>query len=348
MRNRQVADRSVSRIRLFGKRDLGSLHAGKQQSRCRSGSWLWPRYLAMLVLAPLLGGCGPSTQDGVRLYAEGQFQQAREVFLVKAVHNDPIANYFLAQMYERGEGVEADLDKAVNQYMAAATRGLPQGQAALAALQATAAEGPALAERLQALQTLASQHPEAGLPRLCETLLYLAGKSLTKKTPDAETPAAAATETGYGSDFLACAENLQAYDEVTALRLLASAHVSGALGSKAFDQGANYAEQAANQGDIAAHAMLAAAYAEGLGKPQDFQRAYAHANTALTLSAGQISSGRRNELERLQKRAFRNLSQADQQAATKLAAQLKENTGDQHRRWELEHRFGWAMQAVAN
>ena len=137
------------------------------------------RWLAMAVLAmgPLLSGCnGPTTQDGVRHYADGEFQQAREILQLRVTRNDPVANYFLAQMYERGDGVKADLDRAVNLYMSAASRGLPQGQAALAALQTTAAPPETLPSLLATLERLASEHPDAGLPRQCEALLYLANK----------------------------------------------------------------------------------------------------------------------------------------------------------------------------
>jgi uncharacterized protein len=285
----------------------------------------------MVIVAGLgtLAACGPTPQEAVRLYSEGKFQEAHELLQLHASRKDPIASYFLAQMYERGDGVKPDLDRAVNLYMSAATRGLPQGQAALAALQSTAAEGEQLAEVLATLNRVAEQQPEAGLPRLCEALLYLASKY-----PDID----------YGSEFLSCATKLQQLDELTALRLQASAYVSGALGEKDFNKGAIFAEQAAKQGDVGAHAILAAAYAEGLGKPQDFLRAYAHANVAVALSAGTMSDSRRNELERLQKRAFRNLSQQAQQSASELAGKLKESTSTLQRNWNLEHRFAWALQ----
>lgn len=267
----------------------------------------------------------------MQLYADGHYQEAREILQKRASRNDPIANYFLAQMYERGDGVTADLNHALNLYMLSASRGLPQGQAALAALQATAAEGDALANLLQTLQDLADQQPEAGLPRHCEALLYLAIKD---------------TETDYGSGFLSCADKLSAYDAVLANRLRASAEFAGVLGKKDNAKGVSYATQAADEGDPGAHAILAAAYAEGLGKAQDFRRAYAHAATAIALGDKLLSDKRRKEMERLQKRAFRNLSQSAQREAEKLAGSFKASGEEKLRDRERTHRFGWAMQTA--
>lgn len=290
------------------------------------------RIVTVAIGLSLLAACnGPTTAEGVRLYSEGKFQEARDVLQQRVPRNDPVANYFLAQMYERGDGVKADLDRALNLYMSAASRGLPQGQAALAALQVTAAQGEQLALRLQTLKEVASQHPEAGLPRLCEALLYLGIKD---------------QETDYGSDFLACAEQLKNYDDVSAARLLASAHVSGALAKKDFAKGAEFASQAAAAGDAGGHAMLAAAYAQGLGKPQDFNRAYIHAGTALAVGSRQMSENRRKELEQVQKRAERNLSPTALQQANKEIERLKTEAAAQLHGWEMEHRFGWAMQAA--
>lgn len=288
------------------------------------------RLLVSAVAVSLLAACnGPTTQEGVQLYSDGKFQEARDVLQQRITRNDPVANYFLAQMYERGDGVKADLDRALNLYMSAASRGLPQGQAALAALQVTAAQGEQLALRVQTLKDVASRHPEAGLPRLCEALLYLGIKD---------------QETDYGSDFLTCAEQLKGYDEVSAARLLASAHVSGALAQKDFAKGAEFASQAAAAGDAGGHAMLAAAYAQGLGKPQDFSRAYIHAGTALAVGTRQMSENRRKELEQLQKRAERNLSPTALQQANKEIERLKTEAAAQLHGWEMEHRFGWALQ----
>lgn len=287
------------------------------------------RLVVLLIALPWLAGCnGPTTPDGVQRYADGDYAAARDILQLRSTRNDPVASYFLAQMYERGDGVKADLDRALNLYMSAASRGLPQGQAALAALQSTAADGNQLALRLQTLHQVADQHPEAGLPRLCEALLYLAIKD---------------QETDYATDFLACSEKLLGYDAASAQRLLASANVSGALGKKDFDKGARFAEQAAEAGDAGAHAILAAAYAEGLGKPRDYGRAYAYAMAALVLGSNNMSAARKTELDRLQQRAFRNLSPTQQQAASKLAEQLKTAAAAQKRSWELEHRFGWAL-----
>ena len=292
--------------------------------------------LASMALAAtgllLLTACnGPTTPDAVRLYSEGKFQEARDILQLRATRNDPVANYFLAQMYERGDGVKADLDRALNLYMSAASRGLPQGQAALAALQVTAAQGEQLALRLQTLKAVASSDPEAGLPRLCEALLYLGIKD---------------QETDYGSDFLACTENLKSYDEISAARLLASAHASGALAKKDFVKAVEFANQAAAAGDVGGHAMLAAAYAQGLGKAQDFSRAYIHAGTALAAGARQMSENRRKELEQIQQRAQRNLSPTAVQQANKEIERLKTEAIAQLHGWEMEHRFGWALQAA--
>ncbi|MFZ5841575.1 MAG: hypothetical protein ACOY3E_01640 [Pseudomonadota bacterium] len=293
--------------------------------------WLG-RIVTVAIGLSLLAACnGPTTAEGVRLYSEGKFQEARNVLQQRVPRNDPVANYFLAQMYERGDGVKADLDRALNLYMSAASRGLPQGQAALAALQVTAAQGEQLALRLQTLKDVANQHPEAGLLRLCEALLYLGIKD---------------QETDYGSDFLACADKLKNYDDVSAARLLASAHVSGALATKDFAKGAEYASQAAAAGDAGGHALLAAAYAQGLGKPQDFSRAYIHAGTALAAGSRQMSENRRKELEQLQKRAERNLSPTALQEANKEIERLKTEAAAQLHGWEMKHRFGWAMQAA--
>ncbi|NQD37729.1 sel1 repeat family protein [Permianibacter sp. IMCC34836] len=293
--------------------------------------WRWPRWLVAGLL-PLLAACGPTTQDGVRLYAENQFAEALPVLQMHAAREDAVASFFLAQMYERGDGVAADMEKAANLYMTSAKRGLPQAQAVVAALQSANPAKNDIPTLLQTLQRIADANPDAGLLRLCEVLHNLAS---------------AAADGSYQTEFMQCTEQLRSSDDASASRLQASGYISGAAGSKDFAKSAMLAEQAAAEGDIRAHAMLAASYAEGLGKAQDFLRAYAHASTALALGNGVMSENRRKEIERLQKRAFRNLSKEDQARAEQLAEQIKQKTAPLLESWNQEHRFAWALQQPA-
>lgn len=291
--------------------------------------WRWQRWLVAGLL-PLLVACGPTTQDGVRLYAENQFADALPVLQMHAAREDAVASFFLAQMYERGDGVTADMEKAANLYMTSAKRGLPQAQAVVAALQSTNPAKNDISTLLQTLQRIADSNPDAGLLRLCEVLHNLAS---------------AASDGSYQTEFVQCTEQLRSVDDASALRLQASGYLTGAAGSKDFAKSAELAEQAATAGDIRAHAMLAASYAEGLGKPQDFLRAYAYASTALALGDGLMSENRRKEIERLQKRALRNLSKEDQARAAQLAEQLKEKAAPLLESWNQEHRFAWALRS---
>jgi len=300
-----------------------------------SRSLRWQSQIRALLLTGLLSllvACGPTVQDGVRLYSEEKFSEALPILQIHAAREDAVASYFLAQMHERGDGVKAEPEKAANLYATAAKRGLPHGIATVAALQIAASNRNNIPELLQTLERIATHDPEAALLRWCEVLHNLAS---------------AAEDGAYQADFLSCTDRLLASDDASALRLLAAGYISGAAGAKDFAKSASNAEQAAGKGDIRAHALLAAAYAEGLGKPQDFVRAYAYAHTALVLGGAVMSEGRKKEMDRLQTRAFRNLSQNSQAEAEALAGRLKENSQRLMRVWDQQHRFAWALKTTA-
>ncbi len=288
-----------------------------------------------LVGVVMVAACspGPDTRSAIQLYADGKVSEAMPVLQLHAARKDPVANYFLAEMYLRGDGVEANAEKALNLLMAAAGRGLPRGRAALAALQSTDTRQRNLPALLATLNEVASSHPEAGLLPLCEVLHNLALGS------DGDQ---------YATEFTECVERLQEQDEASASRLQASWLVSGKAGEKDFAKSADLAERAVQGGDLRALSMLAASYAEGLGRPRDFGRAYAYSYAALTLAGPQMSPARRSSMETIQKRALKNLSQNETRMAEALARKIRDEAVNANQEWNLTYRFGWALAADAS
>ncbi len=295
--------------------------------------WLFRGLSLCGVLALTACSPGPDTRTAVQLYADGKVAEAMPILQLHASRKDPIANYFLAEMYLRGDGVEANAEKALNLLMAAAGRGLPRGRAALAALQSTDIRARNLPALLTTLNEVANQHPDAGLLPLCEVLHNLA------LGDDGDQ---------YATEFTECAERLLEQDEASASRLQASWLVSGKAGDKDFAKSAELAERAVQGGDLRALSMLAASYAEGLGRPRDFRQAYAYANAALALAGPQMSPARRSSMETIQKRALKSLSQNEARLAEAQARKIRDEAVNANQEWNLTYRFGWALASQAN
>ncbi|WP_162912988.1 tetratricopeptide repeat protein [Rhodospirillaceae bacterium SYSU D60014] len=68
----------------------------------------------------------------VMAYLRGEHSVALEQFLVLAQRGDPVAQYYLGQMYEYGQGVRKDDAAAIRWYRAAAAQGDENARAALA------------------------------------------------------------------------------------------------------------------------------------------------------------------------------------------------------------------------
>lgn len=300
--------------------------------RCRLAPamrrWLFRGLSLCGALALVACSPGPDTRTAVQLYADGKVAEAMPILQLHAARKDPIANYFLAEMYMRGDGVEANAEKALNLLMAAAGRGLPRGRAALAALQSTDTRARNLPALLTTLNEVASQHPDAGLLPLCEVL-----HNLVLGNDGAQ----------YATEFTECVERLQEQDETSASRLQASWLVSGMAGDKDFAKSVELAERAVQGGDLRALTMLAASYAEGLGRPRDFSQAYAYANAALTLAGPQMSAARRSSMETIQKRALKSLSPNEVRMAEALARKIRDEAVNANQEWNLTYRFGWAL-----
>lgn len=61
--------------------------------------------------------------DGLSAYAQGRYQDAREIFEPLAARGDDCAQYQLGEMYRLGQGVRQDNQKALEFFSAAAAHG---------------------------------------------------------------------------------------------------------------------------------------------------------------------------------------------------------------------------------
>ena len=98
------------------------------------------RILAVVLMAVLAFGASVSParadlQDGVNAYYEGNFAAALENLKPEAGAGDPVAQYFLGEMYLRGKGVDQDFAQAAVWYEKAAVGGHADAQSAIGSLE---------------------------------------------------------------------------------------------------------------------------------------------------------------------------------------------------------------------
>lgn len=283
--------------------------------------------LITLFGATLIGCERPSSREAVELYAQGRYREALPKLIDGAGRRDPVANYFLARMYERGDGVEADSTKAMNLYMSAANEGLKRAHAAVAAYQLV--NRIDTERQLGILANLAETDPESALSWYCEALHQL---SIDERS-----------EFDYSELFTDCVEKLREIDEATAFRLLSSAYAGGIGVDKDPARSLSYAEQAAAAGDVRIQSSLAYAYFEGIGKPSDLVRAYAHTYTALVLAGKDMSTQRRSEMETLIRLINRRMSAGQLAAGKALAEQVRKDAEQRFQAWRQRHQIDWAL-----
>ena len=101
----------------------------------------------LLLAAPLAGGllaAGPAQADfaaGVRAYEAGDYATAYAEWLPIAERNDVAAMRNIGHLYRWGQGVEPDMQKALDWYRRAAELGFSRAQANLAAIYLQGEEG---------------------------------------------------------------------------------------------------------------------------------------------------------------------------------------------------------------
>ena len=96
------------------------------------------RFLSLFFLATAMLGAASARadlQDGVNAYLDGDFGAALENLKPEAEADDPIAQYFLGEMYLHGKGVDQDFAQAAAWYERAAINGHPEAQAAIGSLE---------------------------------------------------------------------------------------------------------------------------------------------------------------------------------------------------------------------
>ncbi len=88
----------------------------------------------LLIAILLLGGAGSALADmgaGIEAYERGDYAAARAAWGPLAADGDAQAQYFLGNLYAKGDGVARDLGQALYWFRAAAEQGESYGQFAL-------------------------------------------------------------------------------------------------------------------------------------------------------------------------------------------------------------------------
>ena len=99
----------------------------------------WAGVLCVLALFPPAAAGQSSREDGIRAVLRGDYQAAARVLRPLADDEatpDPVAQFFLAILYETGQGVPADMGRACRLFQRSATREHPfsEQSAAIAAI----------------------------------------------------------------------------------------------------------------------------------------------------------------------------------------------------------------------
>ena len=277
----------------------------------------------------LLCGCNPpSSREAIERYASGDVKGALEDLQKGAGRKDLQATYFLALIYDYGDGVERDSAKANNLYMNAATLGLPRAQAIMYVLQLADKKHRKVENIIPALAALADQDPIGSLRWYCEGLHNLATE-----------------DDGYdvSEQFTTCLEKLKDVDEASAYRLMASAYFGGLSYPKDDVKGVEMAKKAAAAGDLRAQPLLANAYYNGKGTQRDLVRAYAHAQTAISIGNQVMSKSRKEEMQSIKERTEKRFSSAQLAEAKSLAGKIQSQSQQAYQQWREKYLFAWAI-----
>lgn len=215
------------------------------------------KYLLALTSALLLfsaSGSQAAYQSGVDAYQQGNIAQAIERW---EDTDDARSRFALGMLYEGGDGVTKDLDRAYRYYRRAASEGLVEAQLRLARLilvDTWSDKGPAeAAEWLQ-------QASDSGNPDAAFQLALMSLEGWNESPPDMEEAVRL---------FRAAANE----GHVQAQNNLGSMYENGEGVAQDYQQARQWYEKAAAEGESYAVNNLGALYAKGLGVEQDLATA---------------------------------------------------------------------------
>lgn len=117
------------------------MHRGPASRRQSSKAWPAAALAAALLCAVAAGPARADFTDGVRAYEAGNYTEAYAQWLPLAEKNDVAAQRNIGHLYRWGQGVEKDIDKAMQWYRRAAELGFSRAQANLAAIYLQGEEG---------------------------------------------------------------------------------------------------------------------------------------------------------------------------------------------------------------
>lgn len=110
--------------------------------------WAWWVGLASAIVAlgllmglALVPRLAPSMEDGVTAYINRDFVKARTIFKAFADDGDPVAQFYLGDIYRLGQGTKKDEAKAFGFYKKGANGGSSEAQYALGMCYATGVGG---------------------------------------------------------------------------------------------------------------------------------------------------------------------------------------------------------------
>ena len=139
------------------------------------------KHLLMVVLAcssPLISAethnkpGSEKTEAGVIAYEQGDYDSAREIWLLAADTQNPSAQYNLGQLYRLGRGVEIDYQQAQAWYFSAAEQDHALAQRNLGTLYYFGRLGPPDYEKAYAWLLLAANHYDAQAQWMTGAMLY--------------------------------------------------------------------------------------------------------------------------------------------------------------------------------
>ena len=91
--------------------------------------------MAAMALGASLSLARADLQDGIDAYFGGNYAAALDNLKPEGEADDPIAQYFLGEMYLRGKGVDQDFEQAAAWYQKAAVGGHADAQSAIGSLE---------------------------------------------------------------------------------------------------------------------------------------------------------------------------------------------------------------------
>ena len=103
----------------------------EEYSKDNNNSPMSHRFILLLMLvfaiSPLAGAAGQSFATGKQAYINGDYKRAYDILSPLAADGNPDAQKMLGIMYDYGQGVEKDPNKALDWYIKAASQGQPGG-----------------------------------------------------------------------------------------------------------------------------------------------------------------------------------------------------------------------------